>query len=182
MAFPSRPHTFALENCRNLLDKLKREIARLNGAASDDFDTHNDSAFNAAVTAWHLCDWVFADMTADQRDELKIHSVEEMREHARKQCRALHLCRQVATASKHWRVERYPDSKVKAITTANSIFPVSETIPATETQPPTIQLFVERGCFLYFDDGGEVKAAEDVFDAALHFWTGFNAIAANETF
>ena len=116
MAFPSRPHTFALENCRNLLDKLKREIARLNGAASDDFDTHNDSAFNAAVTAWHLCDWVFADMTADQRDELKIHSVEEMREHARKQCRALHLCRQVATASKHWRVERYPDSKVKAIT------------------------------------------------------------------
>jgi hypothetical protein len=148
MAFPSRPHTFALENCRNLLDKLEREIDRIKSAASDDFDTHNDSAFNAAVTAWHLCDWVFADMTPDQRDRLSIQKIEDMREYARTQCRALHLCRQVATGSKHWRVERYPDPNVKVITTANSIFPTTETIPATQTQPATIQLFIERGCFL----------------------------------
>ena len=54
MAFPGRPHTFALENCRNLLDKLKREIDRLKSAAPNDFDTHIDSAFNVAVTAWAI--------------------------------------------------------------------------------------------------------------------------------
>jgi hypothetical protein len=183
MAFPSRPHTFALENCRNLLDKLKREIDRLRSAASDDFNTHNDSAFNAAVTAWHLCDWVFADMTPDQRGKLNILKIEDMRGYARTQCRALHLCRQVATASKHWRVERYPDPNVKVITTANSI-PVTETIQPAGTQPAKIQLLIERGCFLYFDDDGDVRAAEDVFDDASQFWTQFiyhNGIAQDES-
>jgi hypothetical protein len=106
-----------------------------------------------------------------------------MRGYARTQCRALHLCRQVATASKHWRVERYPDPNVKVITTANSI-PVTETIQPAGTQPAKIQLLIERGCFLYFDDDGDVRAAEDVFDDASQFWTQFiyhNGIAQDES-
>jgi hypothetical protein len=59
MPLPGRDKTFALENCRDLLNKLEREIDRLSAARDrDDLTTMIDTAFNAAVTAWHLCDWV----------------------------------------------------------------------------------------------------------------------------
>lgn len=45
MALPSRPHTFALENCRDLLNKLKREIERFS-AAGNNIETRKDFAFN----------------------------------------------------------------------------------------------------------------------------------------
>jgi hypothetical protein len=61
-----------------------------------------DSAFNAAVTAWHLCDWVFNDMTPEQRAKLNFRNLADLQEHVRENCRALYLCRQAATASKHW--------------------------------------------------------------------------------
>jgi hypothetical protein len=133
----------------------------------------NDHAFNAAVTAWQLCDWVFADITPAQQDKLNIHSIENMRSHARHHCRALHLCRQVATASKHMRVSRFPDPNVKTITTVNAI-------PPPPQGPP---LHVAPGWFLYFDDDGEVTEAEDVFTDAYYFWTQFiyrNKIAEDE--
>jgi hypothetical protein len=106
MAFPGRPQTFALENCRDLLNKLKREIERFS-AAGNNIETRKDFAFNAAVTAWHLCDWVFEDMTEAHCDKFNIHSRKQMQDYARTQCRALHLCRQVATASKHYTVAKF---------------------------------------------------------------------------
>jgi hypothetical protein len=136
MALPGKQHTFALENCRSMLDKLRREIERLRDA---DGPARNDHAFNAAVTAWQLCDWVFADMTPAQKDKLKIHNRLGMQEHAGHHSRALHLCRQVATASKHMRVTRFPDPKVKTITTLNAI-------PPPPQGPP---LHATPGWFLY---------------------------------
>ena len=53
MALPGRDKTFALENCRDLLNKLKREIERFS-AAGNNIETRKDFAFNAAVTAWAL--------------------------------------------------------------------------------------------------------------------------------
>jgi hypothetical protein len=35
MAFPGRPQTFALENCRGLLSKLEREIERFRRAGDE---------------------------------------------------------------------------------------------------------------------------------------------------
>jgi hypothetical protein len=32
------------------------------------------AAFNASVTAWHLVDWVYNDMTAEKRAEIKVQS------------------------------------------------------------------------------------------------------------
>jgi hypothetical protein len=54
MALPGRDKTFALENCRDLLRKLEREIERFT-AARDDVEGRIDHAFNIVVTAWHLC-------------------------------------------------------------------------------------------------------------------------------
>src|SRR5262245_6809440 len=161
MALPARPQTFALENCRNLLDKLKREIERFS-AGGNNIETRKDFAFNAAVTAWALCDWVFDDMPSALRDKYKIHNVNQMREYARHHCRALHLCRQVATASKHYTVDNFADPA------ANSFLTVKRTVP----QAP-IPLHFPPGCFVYFVDDNEKREAEHVFDDAFRFWTQF---------
>jgi hypothetical protein len=50
-------------------------------------------AFNAAVTAWHICDWVFNDMPLEQRKKLRFKNIGKLQDHAKKQCRALYLCR-----------------------------------------------------------------------------------------
>jgi hypothetical protein len=163
MALPGQQHTFALENCRSTLDKLRREIERLRDA---DGPARNDHAFNAAVTAWQLCDWVFANMTPAQKDKLKIHNRFDMQEHARHDSRALHLCRQVATASKHMRVSKFPDPKVKTITTMNAV-------PAPQEQLP---VHVAPGWFLYFDDDGDVQEAGDVLPTHTIF--GRNSFTA----
>src|SRR5262245_35822771 len=118
MAMPARAQTFALEDCRDLLRKLDREVRRF--ASCKVPDDRIDHAFNAAVTAWHLCDWVFNDMNEEQRARIldKPHDIEAMREKARTGCRAIYMCRYVATASKHWIVDRRPDHSVGVVTTA----------------------------------------------------------------
>jgi hypothetical protein len=165
MAFPGRPQTFALENCRDLLNKLQREIKRFRQAGNE-IEDRKDFAFNAAVTAWHLCDWVFEDMTEAHCDKFNIHSRKQMQDYARTQCRALHLCRQVATASKHYTVDDFPDPNVEIIMTANEI-------PEPEPEPTPSKVHVASGCFVYFIDGDDKREAEDVFDDAVRFWTQF---------
>ena len=72
MALPSRDQTFAYESCRDLVEKLDREIGRYREVAGNNEDLDGeallnlvhqltDAAFNASVTSWHLCDWVFND-------------------------------------------------------------------------------------------------------------------------
>jgi hypothetical protein len=126
MALPSRDKTFAYENCRDLLEKLDREIDRYCEVAGNDqmltpevmlklVDQLKDGAFNASVTAWHLCDWVFNDLPEEQRQKLGFKKLADLQTHVTKQCRQLHLCRQAATASKHWSVERYADPPFKPL-------------------------------------------------------------------
>jgi hypothetical protein len=66
MPLPGRDQTFAFEDCREVLKKLEREIDRYLEVVGRDeqepeallklVDQLRDSAFNAAVTAWHLCE------------------------------------------------------------------------------------------------------------------------------
>ena len=111
MALPSRNQTFAYESCRDLVEKLDREIGRYREVAGNDEDhdgeallnlVHQltDAAFNASVTAWHLCDWVFNDLTSEQRQKLGFATLLKLQDHAKTQCRALYLCRYTATASR----------------------------------------------------------------------------------
>lgn len=160
MALPSREQTFAFENCRELVQKLSREIDRYREVAGSDeeddwdalirvVDQLKDSAFNAAVTAWHLCDWVFNDMTAEQRAKFGFKKLGDLQNHARQNCRALHLCRQAATASKHWTVEQHADPDVQVVVTG------------------------ETGWTISFIDQGKTTPADDVFEMALSFWNEF---------
>ena len=108
------PQTFGFENCVDLVWKLYWEIVRLQQATPQDVIDMKCFAFNAAVTAWHLTDWVFSDMTPAQRNHHHVRSLAEFQNLARNQCRALHLCRQIATASKHRRVTLHVDHSVIA--------------------------------------------------------------------
>jgi hypothetical protein len=165
MALPGRDKTFALGSCRDMLEKLCREIERFKKAETP--SDRIDFAFNAVVTAWHLCDWVFNDMTTEQRRALAIDRIEDMTAHARSS-RALHLCRQAATASKHWKVTQHRDDNAAVIVTATPIKNVQHKFVPTENY-----LSVVSGWHLYFIDGDITRAAEDVFEEALTFWTTF---------
>ncbi len=160
MALPSRKQTFAYENCRDLVEKLHREIERYCAVAGSQLsesgedllrlvDQLKDSAFNASVTAWHLSDWVFNDLPAEQRQKLGFEKVADLQNYVRSQCRELHLCRQAATASKHWIVDKYADPSVQTVVTA------------------------ETGWTIYFVDNDKKTPVDQVFIAARDYWTGF---------
>jgi hypothetical protein len=148
MALPGRDKTFAFANCRDMLDKLKREIDRYARVDGKDVEAMKDLAFNIAVTGWHLCDWVFMDLTPEQRDALNIHSLAQMQQRVLGS-RPLYVFRQVATASKHWTISRTPDHSVKAVVAAD----------------PEWRIWFE-------DDKGELPAST-AFELALAFWTEF---------
>jgi hypothetical protein len=160
MAIPSRKQTFGYTDCRDLVEKLDREIDRYSAVAGNNEKLEpeallnlvhqlTDSAFNAAVTAWQIGDWVFNDMTSQQRCKLGFKKVGDVQKFAREQCRALHLCRHAATASKHWIVSEYADPTVQVIVTG------------------------EGGWTVYFIDGDRKMRADLVFMIARDFWYHF---------
>jgi hypothetical protein len=172
MALPSREKTFAFENCRDVLEKLHREVDQYAAAYNaDDIEAMRDLAFNASVTAWQLCDWVFGDMTPAQRDSLKIQKLQDLQEYARANCRALYLCRQSATASKHWEISRYPDPDVAVVVTCLP-YPNLPS-PQQVAFPPGVTLRAVPHWQIYFADGSIKLEAYDVFEEALGFWTSY---------
>jgi hypothetical protein len=155
MALPGRDKTFAFETSRDMLLKLEREIDRYMTALSvDNVEALQDTAFNICVTAWHLCDWVFNDLTPKQRQSLGIASLGELQKLAR-ECRALYLCRQAATASKHWEIISHPDPDVRVIVTAGS--------PPSSTKGTGVDLRLARWG-VYFIDGEDRLEAGQVFE------------------
>ena len=60
-----RDTTFDLVSCRDVLAKLGREISRASAAVHR--EQLADHCTNAAWTAWHLVEWVWADIKDDHR-------------------------------------------------------------------------------------------------------------------
>jgi hypothetical protein len=54
------PNAFGLQSSRDMLMKLEREMERL-ASANSQLDVI-DHGLNVAMTAWHLVDWVWADI------------------------------------------------------------------------------------------------------------------------
>src|ERR1700730_17871359 len=109
MTRPGELQTFSFKNSVDLVWKLDWEIARILHASPQDIIDMKCFAFNAAVTAWQLTDWVFDDMTVLQRQRRAISSLSELQQLVRSECRALHLCHRIATASKHRIVAHHHD-------------------------------------------------------------------------
>ena len=109
--------TFDLQTSSDMLHKLEREKDRLLSATKR--TDVADHAFNAAVTAWQLVDWVARDIwierntprsedtSADKTVDLPIEGatvdelVASLRDYVKNQCPDLAICQTFANASKH---------------------------------------------------------------------------------
>jgi len=168
MALPAATHTFALKNCHDLLDKLLWEIERLEGEIKRiesepeppegeaewverlirDVDELSYGAFNCAVTAWALSDWVFQDLKIEQRPPTP--ELEDFQKDCREQCPALRFCHLIANGSKHGPLERKGLEREKKI-------------------EPTIEHDGNRWR-ITITAAGEQHDAVTVFNQAWKFW------------
>lgn len=127
------PNVFGMNEPQHMLTKLYIEIQDLSKSMS--VWTKNESfprpifiAWNTAVTAWHMTDWLWASKqpTRDQLSKIFEFEYNEVtisgREKglvafqtaARKACRELHVCREICNASKHMRLKSNdPDISVE---------------------------------------------------------------------
>jgi hypothetical protein len=150
------PQTFGFENCVDLHWKLYWEIARLHHATPHDVTDMKCFAFNAAVTAWHLTDWVFEDMTPAQRSQYGT-PLKAFQNFVRRQCRPIHLCRQIATASKHRSVILHADQDVGA---------------GIDVKPHVEGQF-SASWNIYVTDGAVTYPALDVLEESRLYWYRF---------
>ena len=103
--------TFDLVSCRSMLGKLEREIGRASAAIHrEDLADH---CTNAAWTAWHLFERVWADMKANPKVKLALakdaavtlrdfdRDVLEAFVQSESQCPELTYCKLITNASKH---------------------------------------------------------------------------------
>jgi hypothetical protein len=90
-------HHPGIHSARHLLEKLRRELARLEAEVS------SDTFANFVITAHSICDWIENDpsVPAAARSALPAMRVKEK----------LQVCRDLANGTKHFRLN-YPDATV----------------------------------------------------------------------
>ena len=126
-------------------------------------------AFNCAVTTWQLVDWVWADMTHEQRRALGGYNEFEPK-HLAKHCikinRDLEICESIANSSKHRkRRERLYNPSVGCRM-------ITEVEPFTCGDPAGRPLSLWKWQAVISHHGKEHRAL-DVFDRAYAFWRDF---------
>lgn len=102
MALPGVPQTFAIEDAADMVDKLAWEIEGLRD--EPEIEKKLWRAFNCAVTAWHINDWLWRERRRAGQ------SLREFRDEMIKRCPALWACRFLADASKHRGIDHKPDA------------------------------------------------------------------------
>jgi hypothetical protein len=156
---PGQPHTFGLANARDMLRKLEWEVAEIE--RHDSFTAYR--AFNAAVTAWHLVDWVWRDLVGSgQRRPSDTKDAFQRRCEA--VCPELKLCGLIANASKHGGHDRRRSAG--AMSTVLLADVVRAKAGAMRAGDP-LATWTWR---LIIRDGEQERTAADVFARTLPFW------------
>jgi hypothetical protein len=126
------PNVFGMNQPQHMVTKLYAEIQQLTESLSvwtksESFPTPLFIAWNAAVTAWHLTDWLWAS-NQDTRvllskkygfnydeatDNGREKGLQKFQKIVREKCRELHVCEEIANASKHMR-RRTNDPDIRA--------------------------------------------------------------------
>jgi hypothetical protein len=158
-----------LDSPTDLLAKLRWEIVQL-GLPIDEQAVASYRAFNCAVTAWSISDWVWKSASADLRRRLRAESPKPDANDAecfasllRQQSRELAICQQLANGSKHFVLDKYNDKTVSSYRTASVSFFLSDT--GEEHIEHTHGVFVETGTHVYSDLG--------LFTRAHDYWRKF---------
>ncbi|MDB5783823.1 hypothetical protein [Caballeronia mineralivorans] len=156
--FPERlRQSFGVSTAAGLFGKAHRELTAYR--ESNDMLRTADHAFNFCVSAWQLVDWVFKDMSDQEREHVgdylgkPIKTQTELAIAVQKACPSLKICRVIATAGKHVTVDYYPD---RTISTALHL----------DGSHPHYKV---RWSLTY---AGEICDAVEIFENALKFWDG----------
>lgn len=171
MALPARRRTFAFENCHDMLEKLAWEIEHLRALETGDIHEVALAAYwatNAACTAWHLSDWVYADMNDHHRAEIPL--VEGKREGLENfqanllQRADLRVCAAIALTVKHALLREGSAKRFDGI-------------EAEISEMPAIVLadgrIIGKGWHLIVKMGEDAIPVRQFLDNAFEFWTGF---------
>jgi hypothetical protein len=163
-----------LHSAEDLLRKLRWEMGemerKIDKVPNDEVGAYH--AFNAAVTAWHICDWVWETAPIGLRERLKCDSPEPSAQGVRllqalvsEQCRELYICRQLATGAKHFRVDRSNDP---AVTTS-----LETCIDVFESKTSGKLVHCVPGTGVFVNDGVTIYSGLGLFSRALHYWESF---------
>ena len=175
MAIPDREKTFSLKTSRDLLHKLEWELAGLKSADNQDLSHLAFAAFNTAITAWHLSDWVWADMSDAQRAELSenwktpLKGIGDFRARLRQENRSIAICREIATASKHVSVTQSPEPNIATVASAKA----SQVMNGSDIVVVGESAIVVSTWTLKIIDGGNIDEFIAVVNSALEFWSDF---------
>lgn len=105
-SIPDQPRkTFHISTPRDMLRKLEWDIKQLVAISPFTLE-HHYQAMNCAVTAWQMGDWVHAALSTGQRAQFA--SPRKFRDHVRAKCRWLSICRELADAAKHGKLNDDP--------------------------------------------------------------------------
>lgn len=176
-------YAFGLRTPRDLLDKLDREIRRLAEAEKASSPNHRlqaDHAFNCAITAWHIADWMHAGGLVTKK--VNSERLSEYRRELTRDCAELASCRDIANGSKHFKLDK-PDKAVLEKTSgqrANSrgvTRPHVRSLTRSVTRPLTGEIVVVWVADVSLRDGGRIKAIK-MFERVSTYWSQFLAEAS----
>ena len=163
--FPKRAHqSFNIGDASQLLRKLTVEIHEFTKSNSSS-TLSGYLALNIAMTAWHMVDWVSADMDMDQRETATrclgrpISNHNDLAAAVTSACEALRICQVIATAGKHVEVKRRPDPSL------------ATRFKLVKPSPNKARLPGEGLSYIWvIKRNGKEYLAEEVFKEAHRFW------------
>ncbi|ESY13877.1 hypothetical protein X752_04145 [Mesorhizobium sp. LNJC398B00] len=101
--------SFGLNTAAAMAHKLYRDYQRYRNATST--DDRRDAAINGAVTAWHMCEWVWTGIATFDRNSTNIKAFlgivgrpmerGDIQDWAERECPSLSICRSICNGSKH---------------------------------------------------------------------------------
>ena len=175
-----KPATYGLENSRDVLKKLEWEQRGLKATSKQEPKELYYRAFNAAVTVWHLAEWVWSDMTRDQRQQLETDWDKQLnvnddngrafRRELIQINREIAICREIATASKHVKVSRNRDNTIDTVSKMRTSRVVS-----SDDEPVMVgeHFVVVPEWKLEVLDGPARRDFIEIIDLVIEFWTDF---------
>ncbi len=114
MAEQKAQKSFGLRDSRHMLEKLQWELSNLFRRQRHDIRVCQYHAFNCAITAWHVTDWLWQDISSELKDKRQWEKCQDLQKYVREECPELNLCHQITTGSKHCLVEHKPDPTISA--------------------------------------------------------------------
>jgi len=161
-----------LDTPRELLAKLDWEIEQASGVEPQKEAVASYRAFNCAVTAWSICDWVWNSASKDLRNRFKRESPkpnakgsEPLAALLRKRSRQLAICQQLANGSKHFVLKKYNDPAVSSKRLPSMTYLFSDDGKEGRVAAGPSAMFIEDGSQMY----GSVALFSEVRD----FWRDF---------